>query len=120
LAEYIRAALAYTGDPPTHTLDHLLDAIADEHMQFWPAQQSFVITELLKSPTGIGIVNLFLAGGNLAELQTLLPIIEAWAVSQGCQRAMCIGRKGWERTFVTKIAGWSPTMSVYEKELGHG
>jgi hypothetical protein len=120
LAEYILGALAYTGDPPTHTLTHLKDAILAERMQFWPASSSFAITELLTAPSGVKIVNFFLAGGHLRELHVLLPVIEGWARSQGCHRAMCIGRPGWSRTFLTRAEGWQSSMWVFEKELGHG
>jgi hypothetical protein len=116
----IQAALAYTGDPPTHTPEHLKDAIMRERMQFWPAGESFAITELLTTPSGVKMVNFFLAGGNLRELHVLLPVIEGWARSQGCHRAMCIGRPGWSRTFLTRDEGWQSSMWVFEKELGYG
>lgn len=120
LAPQIEAAVAYTGSPPTHRLDHLREAIADERMQFWPARDSFVITELLTTPSGVRLVNFFLAGGTLATLHQILPVIEGWARSQGCVRAMCTGRRGWERSFLTRTEGWRPSMTLYEKELGNG
>lgn len=115
LAPYIEAALGYTGG--THTLDDVRRGIADGRLQFWPASDSFIITEIALYPTGLKVVNFWLAGGHLDELEPLLYIVEGWAKEQGCSTATCTGRRGWERSFLTKAAGWTPALTFYAKEL---
>lgn len=116
LSGHIEAALAYTGDPPTHTLEDIRDAVADGRLQMWPTENSVVFTEILQYPRK-RVLNFFLAGGNLDDMKALQPIILEWGRSQGCDVATFIGRPGWSRTFLTRADGWSPTMLVFEREL---
>lgn len=62
------------------------------------------------------VLNFFLAGGNLAEIEAMYPPIEAWGREQGCSAASMTGRAGWERTFLTRT-GWQRTLAVLQKEL---
>lgn len=114
---YIEAALEYASG--THTFEDIAAAVERGDMQFWPGPHSAVITEILESPRK-RILNIFLAGGEgsaLAELAAMEPVIMDWARQQGCTEALFIGRKGWERTFLTR-QGWKNSgMVVLEKDL---
>lgn len=100
-----------------HTQQTIEQALEDGLTQLWAAHESFCLTELRKAPNGTLTVHLFLAGGNLEELQPLYGIIEGWAKSQGAVKMTMLGRVGWERTFFVKAVGFKPTLRFYEKEL---
>jgi hypothetical protein len=107
---YIEEALRYAGG--THTFDDIVDGVAAGTLQFWPGRTSAIVTEILETPRK-KILHFFLAGGTLAELETMLPEIVAWGKAQGCTVTTLVGRKGWERTFITR-QGWKPTLVVFE------
>lgn len=110
----IEAALEYAGG--THTFADIEAMVEKGSLQFWPGPHSAVITEILQTPQK-RILNFFLAGGRLDELQQMYPSLLEWGREQGCSQASFTGRRGWERTFLTGD-GWRPTLQVYEKELG--
>jgi hypothetical protein len=112
--DYISAALQYASG--THTFEDIAEAVSRGEMQFWPGPHSAVVTEILSTPRK-RIVNFFLAGGNLAELEAMEAPILAWAKEQGCTEALFIGRRGWERTFLTRKGWTSSGMVVLEKML---
>jgi hypothetical protein len=110
----IEAALQYTGG--THTFDDVCVAVEAGRLQFWPGPRSVIITEILEDPQ-CRTLNFFLAGGSLVELEAMAPGILEWGKAQGCTRAVMLGRKGWERSFLTRT-GWTlPDMVVLEKVL---
>ena len=111
---YIEAALEYADG--SHTFQDVSDAVAAGRMQFWPGPASAVITEILESPRQRSL-NIFLAGGNLAEIEVMAPTILDWGRRQGCTKAIFLGRPGWERTFLMRT-GWAPAkLVVFEKQL---
>lgn len=110
---YIEAALHYSGG--THTFDDVCDAVAAGTMQLWPGVASAIVTEILTTPRK-RCLNVFLAGGNLAELEVMTPGVLAWGRERGCTSAVFTGRKGWERTFLTRD-GWAQQLAVFEKDL---
>lgn len=114
-------ALPYTGG--THRQVDIEIALASGMMQLWEGDRCFCLTELHTAPSGLKFVNLFLAGGeDLAGLKQMYPYIEGWAKSQGAAKIVCLGRYGWEKTFLTKEEGFRPLLQYYEKDLGgpHG
>lgn len=117
LEEYrgaINDALRYAYD--SHTFEDIRDMVASGRLQFWPGKDSVIITEILEYPR-YKVLHFFLAGGgSLAELQRMTPLVEEWGRTQGCKKASLVGRKGWERTFITRD-GWVQTHSVFEKPL---
>lgn len=113
---YIEDALVYSGG--THTFEDVTAAIDAGTLQLWPGLSSAVVTEVVDAPRQ-RILNFFLAGGNLAELETMLPIILAWGKEQGCVKATLVGRKGWERTFLTR-KGWKLSQVVLEVPIDGG
>lgn len=116
LQSALEEALPYTMG--THTQADIESGLDKGLMQLWPTEESFCLTELVTAPSGLKLVNLFLAGGQMEPLRQLYPIIEGWAKSQGATRVVCLGRKGWERSFLTKDEGFHPTLVYYEKDLG--
>jgi hypothetical protein len=111
---HIEAALSYGGH--THTFEDVREMIDRGEAIFWPGPNSALITQILEHPR-LRTLHFFLAGGNLAELEAMLPGILAWAKeSQGCTAATLTGRKGWERTFLTR-EGWKSQLVVMTKEL---
>jgi hypothetical protein len=113
---YIQAALRYAKG--SHTFEDVVAEVGAGRMQCWTGVSSAIITEIIEYPQ-YRVLNFFLAGGNRSELETMYPPIERWGVAMGCKRAAMLGRKGWERTFLTQKEGWHSTLVAYEKDL-HG
>jgi len=110
---YIDAALMYAGG--THDFSDVRGMVERGEAQFWPGVHSCVITQVDYQPRR-RILNIFLAGGNLAEVEAMTPLILKWGYDQGCTAATFVGRKGWERTFLSRT-GWEPQMVMFSKEL---
>ena len=113
----IAAALVYAGG--THSVDDVLEACYRGEFQMWEGRASVVVTQVVVNPQKKEAVA-FLAAGSLEEIQEMYPVVEAWALDIGCTRLSCHGRPGWERTWLTKDAGWRPELVVYSKELPRG
>jgi hypothetical protein len=112
---YIEAALYRNGG--THSFDDIQAGVAAGHYQFWPGVQSAMITEIIEYPK-FKVLHCFLAGGNLAEIEVMVPVVEEWGREQGCTRAMFTGRRGWERSFLTQPRyGYEPYAISFTKEL---
>lgn len=112
--DYIERALKHADG--SHTFDDVRDLVESGRLQFWPGPSSVVITEIIEYPR-YKVLNFFLAGGNLVELEAMYPKIEEWGRSVGCDRAALTGRKGWERSFLTQKEGWQPRLEVFEKKF---
>lgn len=84
-------------------------------MQFWPGTNSAIVTEIGVYPR-CKVLHFFLAGGNAAELEAMTPFVLAWGRTQGCTKATLAGRKGWERSFLTRT-GWKATLRHMETDL---
>ena len=111
--QYIEAALEYADG--SHSFEDICELVVKGGLQFWPGPNSVIITEIIEYPK-FRVLNFFLAGGNLSELEVMYPAVEAWGQAQGCSRAVFTGRKGWERTFLAR-KDWLPTLVVYEKKF---
>lgn len=109
----IEAALGYSGG--THSFEDVVLEVENGTLQFWPGPHSVIITEIQEHPQK-RILHFFLAGGNLAEIQRMVPLIEDWGREQGCTTASLAGRKGWERTFL-QHSGWKPKLVLMSKDL---
>lgn len=109
----LEKALRHSGG--THVVADVEAAVDKDEMQLWLAPQSIIITTLGEYPRG-RVCLVFLAAGEMAEIQALHPQIEAWARSQYCYKMVFAGRKGWARSFVTH-QGFRPTVHVFEKDL---
>lgn len=110
---HIEAALQHSGG--THSFEDIVAGVTVGVMQFWPGPNSAIVTEIQEYPQK-RVLHYFLAGGNLAELQRMLPTIEAWGREHGCTMATLAGRMGWQRTFL-QHEGWTARLVVMSKEL---
>lgn len=110
----IERALAYAGG--SHTLADIEQAVAEGTMQLWEGEDSALVTEIRETPQQ-KLLMFFLAGGNLGEIEAMLPPILEWGRSVGCTVAKFVGREGWERTFLQR-QGWKSGGIVMEKSLG--
>lgn len=113
----IEAALHYAGG--THTFSDIRDQVQAGRLQFWAGPQSVVITEIITYPRK-KILNFFLAGGNMEELQAMYAGLIEWGRAEGCSGAVIAGRKGWARSFLTRNEGWNETLTVLERDFSDG
>lgn len=86
-------------------LEDIHDSIAAGRLQLWPGENSALVTTVIDYPRG-KVCQVVLAGGTLAEIEQMLPRVEAWAKTQGCTMLAAAARRGWARTFVTRKQGW--------------
>ena len=111
----VEKALDYSGG--THTFEDVCQMVSEGRLQYWPGPNSVVITEIIEYPRK-RTLHFFIAAGNIAELEVMYPPIEQWGREQGCNSASLTGRKGWERSFLTRREGWNdPKLVVMTKEL---
>lgn len=83
----------------THTEDDVIAGLLGGQYRLWVNGSSGIITEFVKFPR-MKCLNVFLAGGDLAELEPLRPAIEKFALLNGCTRLTALfARKGWVRWF---------------------
>lgn len=109
---WIEAALEYSNG--THTFKDIVDGIMEGRLQFWPAPNGCLVTEIVTYPQK-RVINVFLGGGELDQLADMHADVIAWAKTQGCAGATIVGRKGWERAF--KKYGWKPAFVTLAKEF---
>ena len=111
LRHHIMAALEHAGE--THTEHDVLDLLRRDQAQFWPAENSAMITEIVGYPNG-SHCRIWLAGGNYDELRELeRDRLIPWARSQGCRRSELVGRKGWAR----RLEDYREVARVMAKEI---
>ncbi len=71
-------------------------------------------TELITHLTGWKTTRItYGAGSNLDAMRMLMPQLEAWAVSQGCNNIEICGRRGWARVF----PDYEVALTVFSKEF---
>ena len=83
-------------------------------MQFWPADNSCLVTEIVVYPQK-KVLNVFLGGGELDEILGMHADVIAWAKGQGCEAITISGREGWKRAL--KSHGWKPLHVTMTKEI---
>jgi len=88
-------------------LSEVEDAIRDDKADLWQGENSAAVTQYVK------VMDLSLAAGDMEELMQMLDQAETKARTDGVDRIVCTGRKGWARA----LPGYVP-MTVYVKELG--
>lgn len=110
---FLEAALEYTQG--THTFADVVQDLDTSMAQLWDTERAAVVTQILVAPRSKSC-HLFLAGGEMAELERILRVIEQWAKAQGCQRMTLAGRPGWTRSFL-RGEGYEPAWTILSKEL---
>lgn len=79
-----------------------------------PDGRAFAVLEVLEYPRARAL-RVWLAGGRVRALLSLLPYVEEIARNEGCERLVAIGRAGWLP--LAKRHGWKASSLVYTKEL---
>lgn len=113
LAPVLERAVAYTGG--SHTIADIAEMVQDGRLQFWPALRSVVVTEIMQAPQTRSL-HIFLAAGDIQELEMMLPTMERFAKDNSCTSITMAGRPGWARSFL-KQRGFSPKYLVMAKDL---
>lgn len=102
----------------THSPEDVARAVEEGRMQAWSAGDSLIVTEVLNYPQARAL-NVFLAVGNLDEVMSLHPALEAFGREHGCKVMRMEGRRGWAR--VLPNYGWKEDKKViYERTLSDG
>lgn len=109
---HIERALAHSGG--THSYEDVKEAIEQGLMQLWPVRGGCIVTEIIEFPRR-RVLNVFLGGGDMAQLLDLHESVIAWARAQGCDAVRASGRWGWKR--VLPEHGWEPTHMNYERAI---
>lgn len=114
LEPHLENALQYSGG--THTLEDVFLGVANGDYQWWPGEDSVIVTEIVEYPRKT-VLNYFLAGGELGELERMADQIEEWALREKSIDAITLtGRKGWGRSFL-RNRGYNETSVSMSKEL---
>ena len=114
LRPQIEAALAYSGDTPTHTFMDIVQGIEEARFQGWYGKNSVLITEVKLYPQS-RTVHIFLAGGDLEETIALQELVVEWGKMIGANQMSLCGRKGWKRAL--KKHGWGNELTVLRREI---
>lgn len=77
------------------TLEDIEQAVSTNRATLWPGVNAAFVTQLVSGDTPYILV--WLAGGDLDELLSMQPGMEAWARAQGAEAARVNGRGGWRR-----------------------
>lgn len=85
------------------TEDEVLEHLAANRVQLWPGERSAFLTSLIVDPPRLHV---WLGGGDLREMLSMIPGLAAWGRSHGAQFATVHGRKGWDR--ILKPHGFEP------------
>lgn len=78
----------------------------------WTCGESILLA--VPEPTHLAF---FLAAGDMPDVQRAYRAAEQWARQQGYSAMYLMGRRGWERSFLTREEGWRPVQTVMRKEL---
>lgn len=93
---WLKPAIQNFGD--THRKRHVWQAIESGDVQLWANETGALVTEIKVYPTGVKLVNAWLAGGDIAGVVALVPEAERFARSKGCKRVgIGLCRAGWSR-----------------------
>jgi hypothetical protein len=111
--DWLEDALDYNNTG--QTMQDVWAGIVAGEYRLWPGEQCAVVTEEYENKQGKHL-NFFLAGGDLDELETMLPVIEKYATDEGVVRITLYGRRGWEKSFL-RSAGYKTHWVVMTKEI---
>jgi len=89
----------------------LVEALRCGLAQLWLGQRSALVTQMTVQRE----IHVWLAGGDMAEILTLVPGAEAWGRALGCTHVTVDGRAGWAR--VLKRLGYRPDGAILRKVL---
>jgi len=95
-----------------HTKASVLAALCRGKRRLWVSATSALVSEIVTYPSGLVVGNAWLAGGNLKEIASWLPLWEEWSKSHGAVRTRVNGRRGWGR-----VIGYKEVRAVMMKDL---
>lgn len=101
------------------TIDEVLDGVERGDFHLFANDKAAVVVEIMKSPRH-KIANAWAVGGDinaggLEGCKSLVSMVEAFSISQGCDIVGGSGRGGWPK--VMKSMGYSESPPSFEKEL---
>lgn len=109
---YIEAALEYSEG--THEFSDIVDGIVEGRMQFWPAEKSALVTEIVIYPRK-KVLHVFLGGGDMDEIKGMYDAVQSWGAHMGCTAMTVTGRPGWVRAL--RDLGFRPSHQTVIKEF---
>ena len=86
---------ALSRSPTSETQGDLFHWLNTEQARLWPGQDSSIVTLLVEDH-----VVIWLAGGQMAELQEMYEEIEKYYARLGVTKVVVSGRPGWMRSFL--------------------
>lgn len=98
----------------THTMEDVWHGIASGRFQFWPLENSIIITDITEYPR-CKVLTVFIAAGDMDEILSMDPVLVQFARKTGCRFVEVTGRKGWER--VLGRIGYKPMCPYLRKEV---
>lgn len=109
---WLKPAIENFGD--THRKRHVWAAIESGDVQLTFNETAALVTEIKVYPTGLKMINFWLAGGDLAGVQALVAEAEVFAKAKGCSHVgLGFCRPGWAR----KLPGYRLAGVQLTKEL---
>lgn len=112
-AHWIEDALEYSHG--THDIYDIFESVASGQVQFWPGERCALITQVSEYPKK-KMIHVFLAGGDITEIELIEADIVKWAKTQGCEALSLTGRPGWTKSFLNNI-GYRNTQVQMIKEF---
>jgi hypothetical protein len=110
-----RDRFAEAMDGGLYTIDELEERIATHRAYLFAGKNAAVIGQVEPYPGGARAMQISWACGELDEILTLAPGIEAMARMVGCTMMIVEGQKGWER--LLKPQGYEFFSTTIAKEL---
>lgn len=111
--QWIEDALEYSHG--THNIQDIFEDVMYGRVEFWPGKECALITQVVQYPQR-KMLHVFLAGGNITEIEEIEKHITVWAKQQGCTALSLTGRPGWTRSFCKDI-GYRNTQVQMIKEF---
>ena len=111
--KWIEDALEYSHG--THNIQDIFEDVLNGRVEFWPGKECALITQVCHYPRK-KMIHVFLAGGNIKEIEKIEKHIIEWATNQGCTALSLTGRPGWTRSFLQDI-GYKNTQVQMIKEF---
>ena len=106
------SALEFSGG--THTFEDVVEAVDEGVMQFWPASESCLVTQLVVYPQ-LRSLHIFLAAGNLEQIKDYDESLNEFSRQLGAKHITLSGRKGWQKAL--KDIGYKPSHITMYKEV---
>lgn len=96
-------------------LSDIEEQLAKGEAVLWPGQKCAIVSEFVTYPNGERLSQVMSAGGDLGEIEAMVPGMEAFARLNGCSQSTVQGRRGWER--VLKRQGYEFLSVTLKKAL---